>query len=768
MNIEIALDPYKIAKESSSFTIQTGDDYIKARYHIRALSEKDSTIKLIIKNRGLMEWFKDLEKVASFKTIFPTETLKSLLNRSDLPNILIQYPQKIVDLNLIDLAYSNPIKPNQTSLDWILEVTISFPWIRENLKEGGDVTQVLEWILRKRNTSIDNVLFQLCIEKIKVWGKVSPFRELLEWLEVDPFERGYLFLLCQVIEGYPESEKAKWLQSEGQWSAICQLQNYKKWLDEIPRVNKIEISPSLGIKIRDYIERKIATEGLTIDIVKELSGILNVEENVIYRYLVSPNTRKSELSIDVLDTMQGKFVSGEIGDFLLKLRPVDPPPVILENSTFEDIVIWLEKYYFPYRLWCRTVDREELLDAPVESFENWLINRYSDLLSTKPDAFVCGTRKIVHSLIQNGACVLLVIVDGLSWGWRDYIVKKIKDIGLYLERDPEIKLSMLPSISEVSKPLIISGLDLSDDIRSTPLSLEYYNQLFKESYKKYAGEYVVATDSTDTLFTLLQEESNVYLYLFNEVDSIAHEYGIDILRDNNIKIALDKLLSNLIAAVQEYERLHQSRLKVILIGDHGYLPLPKHFNKISINDSVPCHHSRVALIDNIDGCYSLKSAKAEFSLTKGFNILGKKPRGSVHGGLTPDELVVPMMILSTTPSATIFEPSITLDGEVRRHYHACQFKIEITNPNPVKLNLLDVQIDFIKILDVFPIEISPTGTKQLEGILDASNISDAEIKLRYQVKSTCLGQDNNIARTVTLKTKGAALVDKSFEEEFDV
>jgi hypothetical protein len=579
MNIEIALDPYKIHRESSSFAIQTGDDYIKARYYIRELSEKNTPIKLIVKNRGLIGWFKDLERMASFKTIFPAETLKSLLTRSDLPNILIQYPQKIVDLNLIELANNNPIKPNQSSLDWILEVTISFPWIRENLKESGDMLQVLEWILKKRNTSIDNVLVQLCIEKIKVWKMVSPFKELLEWLEVDPFERGYLFSVCQVIEAYPESEKARWLQSDGQWSTICQLPNHKKWLNDIPRTSKIEINPSLGIRIKDYIQKHLDSQGLTIGIVKELSGLLKVEEDVIYRYLVSPNVNKAELPTDVIDVMQGKFASGEIRDFLLKLRLVDPPPIIADNSPFEDVVIWLDKYYFPYRSWCRTVDREELLDAPVENFEKWFVNKYRDLLSTKPDAFVCNTRKTVHSLIENGACVLLVIVDGLSWNWRDHIIRKIKDIGLYLERDPEIRLSMLPSISEVSKPSIISGLDLFDEIRSPSLSLEYYNQLFKESYKKYAGVQVVATDSTDTLFSLLREESNVYLYLFNEVDSIAHEYSNDVLRDNNIRIALDKLLLNLVSAVQEYERLHQSRLKIVLIGDHGYLTLPRHFNE---------------------------------------------------------------------------------------------------------------------------------------------------------------------------------------------
>jgi len=81
-----------------------------------------------------------------------------------LPKILIQSPQKIVDLDLISLAHDNPIKPSQSSLEWILEVTIKFPWIRENLKEGGDVSQVLEWLVKYKNAYIDNVIVQLCVE----------------------------------------------------------------------------------------------------------------------------------------------------------------------------------------------------------------------------------------------------------------------------------------------------------------------------------------------------------------------------------------------------------------------------------------------------------------------------------------------------------------------------------------------------------------------------------------------------------------------------
>lgn len=768
MNIEIAFDPYKVDKESDSFTVQTKDDYIKARLYIREYLKTDTIVRLLVKNRGLNGWFKDLDRHASFKNISPLEILKSLLNRSDLPNILTHSPQKLIDLNLINLAYSNPIKPSQSSLDWILSVTISFPWIRENLKEGGDVSQVLEWLVRYKSISIDNLLVQLCIEKIRVWKMKSPFREVLEWLEPDPFERGYLFSLCQILKGYPDPEKAKWLQFNGEWSTICQLSNYTRWLQEIPPANEFVINPSLGIRIKDYIQEKLAKEGLTIEIIKELSGVLKVEEDVLYRYLLNPSVNKSELSTEILHALQDKFGEGDLKDFLLELRSVEPPPILPADCKLEDTITWLEKNYFPYRYWCRTVDKEDLLDSPIRDFEDWFIKKYNDLLSTQPEIFVSSIRKTVYSLIQDGASILLVIVDGLSWKWVDYIVRKIKDYRLYLEKDPEMKFSMVPSVSEVSKPSIISGFNLSDTVGSESLTLSYYTQLFKESYSKYTGEYVVATDSSDTLFTLLQEDSNVYLYLFNEVDNIAHEHGNDTLRDTNIRISLDKLLLNISCALQEYERLHEGRLKVLVAGDHGYLSLPKHFSKISIDDSISCHHGRVALSDNIEGCYSLRISNRDLSLAKGFNVIGKKPRGGVHGGITPDELVVPVIIFSTTPSTPLLKPSLTLDGEVKRHYHDCQFIIEITNPNPNKLHVLGAEIDFMKIYESFPVEILPMSTRKLNGSIDASNIYDAKIKLMYQLKSSCLGQNDNTSGTISLETKGAALVDKAFEEEFDV
>lgn len=741
---------------------------MKARFYIRDTFKQDTQVRVVVKNRGLIGWFKDLDRHASFKTISPVERLKTLLNRSDLPKILIQNPQKIVDLKLINFAYDNPIKPHQSSLDWILEITIKFPWIRENLNESGDVSQVLEWLVKNRNTDIDNALVQLCIEKIKVWEMKSPFKELLNWLESNPFERGYLFCLCQILQGYPESQKARWLQDDGQWSTLCQLSDYTKWLKDIPPIGNIDISPALGVKIKDYLQEKLNREGLTADIVKGLSGSLKVEEDVIYRYLIKPNVDKSNLSPDVINGLQDKFGEGNLKDWLLKLSPVEVPPAISNDLKTEDVIIWLQKYYFPYRIWCRSVNREDLLDAHLENFECWIIKNYNNLLSMQPNTLVCGVRKTIHSLMEEGIVVLLVIIDGLSWCWMDYAVKKFRDNGLYLEREPEMMFSMLPSISEVSKPFIISGLNLSDEVKSQPLSLDYYNQLFKGAYGKYVGENVVATDSTDSLLNLLREDSNVYLYLFNEIDGIAHDYNNDNLRDSNIKNALDKLALNINYAVQEYERLHENKLEIIIIGDHGYLPLPQHFNKLSVDDSILCNHGRVIVDNEIDGCYYLKLHNKNYSLTKGFNIVGKKPRGCVHGGLSPDELAVPFMMFSTTPPATLLKPSLSLDGEIKRRQSECPCIIEITNPNSNKLYVSKIVIDFVRLFDDIPIEIPPCSTKKITGILDASNIDDAEITLRYQLKSTCLGQDNNVTGSILLKTKGAALVDKAFEEEFNV
>lgn len=768
MNIEIAIDPYKIDKEQSSFIVLTKDDYVNTRLGIRSIAADDTALRVVIKNRGLIKWFKDLDGNISLRTVSPIEVLKTLLNCSDLPKILIQSPQKIVDLDLISLAHDNPIKPSQSSLEWILEVAIKFPWIRENLKEGGDVSQVLEWLVKYKNAYIDNVIVQLCIEKIKIWGDRSPFRELLEWLEPEPFERAYLFGLCQNLQDYPEFQKARWLQPEGQWSIFCQLPNYAKWVKEIPSIGRLDISPSLGVKIKDYIQEKVNQEGLTIGIAKELSGALKVEEDAIYRYLSSSYTNKSDLSAEAIKILEHKFKGGALKDILSNLNPVDNPPDIPNNLKIEEVIKWLGKCYYPFRAWCRTVDKEDLLDTPINNFEDWLINNYADLLASQPETFVCGVRKTVHSLIQEGASVLIVIIDGLAWQWKDYLIDSFKTNGFYLEREPEIRFSMLPSVSETSKPAIISGLSLSDSIKPPGLSLEFYNRLFKEAYGKYVSEYVVATDSTDTLLNLLREKSNVFLYLFNEVDGIAHEHSNNSLRDTNIKTSIAKLLLNIRCAVEEYERLHENGLKIVIVGDHGYLPIPKHFSKFSVDDTVLCHHGRVAEGIEIEGCYSLKQDGNIYAVAKGFNILGKKPRGCVHGGLTPDEVAVPLMILSTTPPAEPLKPSLVLDGEIKRHYPECQFTVEISNPNKYKLSLSAVEIDFVKLIDPLPIEILPSSTGRLIGILDATNIDDAEVVLRYQIKSCCLGQDNNKIGTITLKTKGAALADKSFEEEFDV
>lgn len=77
MTIEIVLDPYKIYEKGTSFIVQNEDDYVKARFHIREAIEKDVDVGLVVKNRGINEWFKDLDSFAIFTNISPVEILKS-------------------------------------------------------------------------------------------------------------------------------------------------------------------------------------------------------------------------------------------------------------------------------------------------------------------------------------------------------------------------------------------------------------------------------------------------------------------------------------------------------------------------------------------------------------------------------------------------------------------------------------------------------------------------------------------------------------------
>ena len=75
MKIEVASDPYKIDTESSSFAVQTKEDYVKARFYIRDTFKQDTQVRVVVKNIGLIGWFKDLDGHASFKPISPVEVL---------------------------------------------------------------------------------------------------------------------------------------------------------------------------------------------------------------------------------------------------------------------------------------------------------------------------------------------------------------------------------------------------------------------------------------------------------------------------------------------------------------------------------------------------------------------------------------------------------------------------------------------------------------------------------------------------------------------
>jgi hypothetical protein len=471
------------------------------------------------------------------------------------------------------------------------------------------------------------------------------------------------------------------------------------------------------------------------------------------------------ISASLIESLRRRFAglpqAAAAIDGLAALVPPPPPTLPEEGWDDERWLQWATGSYMPYFAWTvRSGQQRDHQQACARAYERWLKERYPHWLTRAGSPLITRQFTAMRDLLasQPHAVVIWLVADGLTW-WQGQLLREIcRHRGLHPQRH-EIGVSLLPSITDVSKRALVTGMPVDTPPRAS-IAQAARDKLARSGIGGTVGfqaqELLAALDRADPPRCLI--------WFANFLDSMAHD-RTTFSDDSMVRAYLEQLgdgLRQLVAACAE-----RGLIAHALVGsDHGSTILPAEAITLKVPQAArevidvwedagdqraaTVASARAAVVvegqrpqlDQPDQWHFLERVlyqlPQDYLVPQGYAAVGRRPTGWSHGGLTPEETLVPLMHLSPEPLETL-PLKLTLTGQARPR-QASALTLVLTNPNQAPLDHIS-----IRIADHPPVtaeRLPAMGRIELTVTLPARAIDGAELVLPWELEGSILGVEH--------------------------
>jgi hypothetical protein len=521
--------------------------------------------------------------------------------------------------------------------------------------------------------------------------------------------------------------------------------------EEIPEaVDQIEV----------HLNQKVKGEA-SVDLVETLlvqvSGEIEVEFRVLHRLIVE---RDIPVDRSLVNRVRERFapirrrVMDEMEELALHVPPDRPNPPDPDGEWNADRWIqWAIEAYLPYRFWLEETERhDEDVASYGAAYADWLADHYPQLRPNFPHTVYRALHNQMAYLDGEGS-VLFVAIDNFNYKFLDHLERLLEDAGFYCSEQTPY-LAMLPTCTEVSKKCLFTG-------SPEPFEATGYERPIRDAWqRRLEGRRLHYLAYLGALKEIQERKHDVYFLNHTLVDEALHrsekELGISHAR------AVRRRLGDIVEAIEQFARRigAEQELTVIVCSDHGSTRIPAEavnlidqaFYRERLKDP---HHRYIAvsddgmeaLPDNVDfECYRFRrkvfGLNTNYVVARGYGrFKGTDETAYVHGGLTPEETIVPLCVFQPVVEVPKALTVRLLEDEFRYGAKAT-IHLELVNVNPYPS--LDLRVEVLdENVDCEPVELEALGGhKDIELNIPARIWRrDEEVSsLRLQVSYQALGE----------------------------
>ena len=504
-------------------------------------------------------------------------------------------------------------------------------------------------------------------------------------------------------------------------------------------------------------------------VLNQMTGLFEGERDALIGYI---RKNLSLCTFILLDEIRLKFSNlsetDEIIDSLVKVIPPEKPKQ--PESKKLDLNKWLKwaaTSYLPYRYWmmmnAQKVDDD--LETMSLNYEDWLYHSYPDLINKYPERFVFGSYIQINKYLNKNKKVLWILIDNLPLFYQGELTRQLNTYGFRVVEQIR-QISMLPSFTDVSRESALAGR-LPNQMRED----QNEKQNVYESWQKLTNKRIVWLDNLQDLENAYQHQGDLYIYVYSRLDKLWHTpENKDIAREDDIESTLANFISKL---SKSFKKLVKSDPTVLVIStDHGAILLPQGCETLSIppsavKDAEYEEHRRFIRLSNPDALnqdewfYLDKDVyhlHQNYAITRGWRSIGEQRKSFTHGGLSPEETIVPLLICELEENE--FErilPIYEQASEPMRPGKASNLVIRVRNPYLMPIENLEISLSDFG-LKFPPIDVEPELTAETVAIEFAlpSKIrveQDDSILINIMTRFTAGDQQRSHPSKLTIKVR---------------
>lgn len=507
-----------------------------------------------------------------------------------------------------------------------------------------------------------------------------------------------------------------------------------------------------------FYEEHLRSGAITIS---ELSGYYSAELTGLL--LVATKIDKSEYEKlvekfeNILDDKQ-RFGLSKLVIPELVACPIDAVLDVKEQA--KRLKKWSVESFIPYKFFydkSKTPDPDALamIEKNAALFGDWLFNNLEAILNEDEIYTNIDVVKNIRTLIKDQSIIVWLVIDGFAAHYTSSLEMILKDHGIN-RIQTNWSFATLPTITQVAIPVTVSGKfasAINDD--------DFFNR--KELLKKAFPDKRTIYSSQPSEFssTLNNKTFDVCCLHVHDIDKEMHKNETDFYHGRLADI--EHHLQRYIEVVSNFIKKNPDRrIKLLISTDHGatkcltnaqMIKSPKLEELALSRPYERCIPLTEAVADQNwerNDFYVLKKEvsrnKYDWAIARGYKYFGKNDSGYRHGGLTPEEVVVPVItgqILQVDAIKLVVRPIGLLEfrfGKTERNF---KFRIRNTDINHILITDVTI-IEEKDALFELPLHLQANAESDLLGTIKLhqrlkTQAKNGILRLNLGVKYNSLG-----------------------------
>lgn len=436
-------------------------------------------------------------------------------------------------------------------------------------------------------------------------------------------------------------------------------------------------------------------------LVEEFAWVRKILLEKFFTHYPSRITHHASRFPSILQPLTVRFqpIQAQVAEGLDALRAAVPPAYPDDpagNQTPQQWLDWAVHSYLPYRFWLEENDRWDSTVADYAGrYADWFFANYTALSYQEQGRWVFDLLNHALLSLKEGHKVLFIIVDNLNFKHVAFLEQAFQQRGFHRQGPVMPTWAMLPTTTEVSKHCLVAGEREVANVQGAT-----YAAILEKDWRAYfSGYQVVYTPMLNDLQKRPDFGPDLILLNYLPVDEVLHkdEKQIGTTHTGEIRHYLRALVDGVVDFAQRTKVVQN--LVIFVASDHGSTKvlaerenlIDDKFYKQRAKDR---HHRYISVPENRashptqydeDHCYvipaSVFGTQDSYFIARGYGLFIKTQESIyVHGGLTPEETIVPFMQLAKA-AIQVQPPTLRLKDNVIRYGVKQTLAVVMGNPN---------------------------------------------------------------------------------------